>query len=157
MDLSQLPVTHQEVIPEGYLDSMNHMNVAWYTHLFGTATMSFYRLFGLNREYMEANDTGIFALEAHIRYVGDVGVGQHVTLRSRALARNEKRLHFIHFMEIDETNRLSSFCEFVAGHMDMLTRRMSAILDPVGSGFDELLAEHRALGWEAPVCGSMGP
>ena len=157
MDLSQLPVTHQEVIPEGYLDSMNHMNVAWYTHLFGTATMSFYRMFGLSREYMEANHTGIFALEAHIRYVGEVRVGQHVTLRSRALARNSKRLHFIHFMEIDETNRLSSFCEFVAGHMEMKTRRMSAILEPVASGFDGILAEHRALDWDPPVCGSMGP
>ncbi len=68
IDLSSLPVTHQAVIPVSYLDMMGHMNVAWYTHLFGEATMEFYDRFGLNRAYMQANETGVFALEVHIRY-----------------------------------------------------------------------------------------
>ena len=34
-DVRQLPVTHRQTIPEEYLDVMGHMNVMWYTHLFG--------------------------------------------------------------------------------------------------------------------------
>ena len=33
-----LPITLQTVIPEDYIDVMGHMNVMWYTHLFGKAT-----------------------------------------------------------------------------------------------------------------------
>ncbi len=157
IDLSTLPVTHQELIPASYLDRMNHMNVSWYTHLFGVATLNLYENVGLTPAYMDANDTGVFALEGHIRYVSEVRVDRHVTIRSRAIARNEKRVHFMHFMSIDETATLAAHCEFVAAHMDMLTRRMTPFLEPVAGGFDELIAQHRELDWEPPVCGSMGP
>ncbi len=157
IDLSSLPVTHQAVIPVSYLDMMGHMNVAWYTHLFGEATLEFYDQFGLNRAYMQANETGVFALEAHIRYVSEVRVDQHVTIRSRAVARTAKRFHFMNFMSNDETGALSAYCEFVSAHIDMKARRMSPILEPVASGFDRFLAEHSRLDWDSPVCGSMRP
>ena len=37
-ELSVLPVTHEAVIDEEYLDSNGHMNVSWYLHLFNRAT-----------------------------------------------------------------------------------------------------------------------
>lgn len=157
LDLSLLPVTHRELIPESYRDRMGHMNVSWYIHLFNGALRGFYELFGFNRSYMEATESGVFALECHIRYLSEVKVGQRVTLRSRAIARTEKRLHFVLFMEIDDSGALASICEYVVAHIDMKVRRMSPILEPVASRFDELVAEHQALDWDAPMCGSIRP
>lgn len=156
-DVSVLPRTYGEVIPVSYLDRMGHMNVMWYTHLFGAAVRDFYDLIGLTDRYMRDNHVGVFALEAHIRYVSEVKAGQAVTVRTRALARTEKRMHYMHFLVIDESDKLSAFCEFVAAHIDMKIRRQSPILEPVASAFDRIVAEHRGLGWDPPVCGAMAP
>ena len=87
MDLSALPVTHRAVIPDAYLDEMGHVNVMWYTHLFSQAAWGFFQMVGLTIEYFEANRAGSFALAQHFRYLKEVRLGQHVTLRSRVLGR----------------------------------------------------------------------
>ncbi len=51
-DLRQLPVTSEATIPDEYLDSMGHMNVMWYTHLFSMAMRGVFRLIGLSWEDM---------------------------------------------------------------------------------------------------------
>src|ERR1700676_1809498 len=95
MDLSLLPIHHQAVIPESYLDEMGHMNVMWYTHLFSEATGGFFDLFGMNRAYFTSHHTGSFALEVHVRYRAEVRAGQRVTVRTRPLGRSLERYHFI--------------------------------------------------------------
>src|SRR5258708_184351 len=102
MDLNELPITYRAVIPEAYLDEMGHMNVMWYTHLFSQGAWGLFQMVGLNLEYFKANQTGSFALEQHFRYLKEVRLGQHVTIRSRVLGRTAKRWHTIHFMIIDE-------------------------------------------------------
>src|SRR5438046_2167529 len=98
MDLSQLPITAQMVIPESYLDMTGHMNVMWYTHLFGRSMGGFFKLFGFTHDYFIANKVGTFALKQLFNYRIEVRVGEEVTLRSRALGRSAKRLHVMHFM-----------------------------------------------------------
>src|SRR6059058_4877409 len=101
MDLTTLPITHRAVIPEAYIDEMGHMNVMWYTHLFTQAAWGLFQMVGLNEQYFSANHTGSFALAQHFRYLKEVRLGQHVTLRSRVLGRSAKRWHTIYFMMID--------------------------------------------------------
>src|SRR5438132_14295099 len=125
MDFGSLPVTWTALIPESYLDEMGHMNVMWYTHLFSNATGGLFDLIGMTLEYFTANQAGSFALEAHVRYLAEVRAGQRVTVRSRALGRSAKRLHFMHFLVIDDGERLSATGEFVGTHVDMRVRRSS--------------------------------
>src|SRR5262245_20709740 len=100
MDLTKLPITHRAEIPSSYLDEMGHMNVMWYTHLFSEAASGLFQMVGLNLEYFKANQARSFALEQHFKYLKEVRLGQHVTLRSRVLGRSAKRWHSIHFMTI---------------------------------------------------------
>jgi acyl-CoA thioesterase FadM len=157
LDLSGLPVTYQMEIPEDFLDAFGHMNVMWYTNLFGQAFGRFGREFGFDIPYFRDNHRGSFALETHIRYLAEVRVGWHVTIRSRAIARSDKRFHFVHFMSVDETGNLAAVQENIAAHMDMNTRRMSAIPPEICERFDALVARQNALGWEPPLCGVMTP
>jgi acyl-CoA thioesterase FadM len=87
---------------------MGHMNVMWYTHLFSCAFEKFGEQFGFDEAYFRANHSGSFALETHVRYLAEVKVGQDVTVRSRAIGRSEKRLHFMHFMTIDSSGALAA-------------------------------------------------
>jgi acyl-CoA thioester hydrolase len=157
MNLSSLPVTHRAVIPETYLDLMGHMNVMWYTHLFSEAAWGLFQLVELTREHFTANRTGSFALVQHFRYLKEVRLGQHVTLRSRVLGRSAKRWHTIYFMTIDEFDALAATAETVSTYVDMTVRRSAAMPPVVTGGIDRLLAEHTRLDWDAPVCGAMKP
>jgi acyl-CoA thioester hydrolase len=157
MDLSSLPVTHRAVIPEAYLDEMVHMNVIWYTHLFTEAAGGLFQLVGLTREHFAAHGTGSFALTQHFRYLKEVRLGQHVTLRSRVLGRSAKRWHSIHFMTIDELDVLAATSEGVSTYVDMTVRRSAAMPPAVTTAIDRLLAEHTSLDWDAPVCGVLAP
>ena len=155
--LAGLPITLRQHIPEEYRDIMGHMNVMWYTHLFSMAFGRFADEFGFGEAYFRAKGTGSFALETHTRYLAEVRVGNHVTVRSRLLGRSEKRIHFMHFMTIDESNALAAVQEHVGAHIDMRVRRMAPLPPEITERFDRLVARQNALGWDAPVCGVMKP
>lgn len=155
MDLTPLPITHEATIPESYLDSMGHMNVMWYTHLFGCATVGLFKLLGMDREYFQTNHTGSFALAQHFSYRKEVRVDEQVVLRSRVLGRSERKFHVMHFMVKKEGQVLAATGEFLGAHIDMRVRRTSPFLSDVAVAIDRMAAEHSALGWDAPVCGAM--
>ena len=155
--LETLPVSLRQEIPEDYRDIFGHMNVMWYAHLFGKAFGRFAQRFGFDRDYMQSNQVGSFALESHIRYLAEVHVGNHVTIRTRLLGRSAKRLHFIHFMSVDETGALAATQENISAHIDMRIRRTSPFPESITTRFDKLLEEQNALDWQAPLSGPMKP
>jgi len=155
MNLSPLPITCEATIPESYLDSMGHMNVMWYTHLFGKATGSIFKLVGMDRAYFQAHEAGSFALAQFFRYRKEVRVGEHVTLRSRMVARSERQFHVLHFMTKEDDHVLAATGEFLAAHIDMRTRRTSPFAPPVSENLDRLIAQHAALDWDPPLSGAI--
>jgi len=155
MDLNSLPITHQACIPESYLDSMGHMNVMWYTHLFGCAAGELFRLFDLDRAYFQTNQAGCFALAQFFRYLAEVRVGEHITIRSRFLGRSVKKFHFMHFMVKDEGGVLAATCEVLSAHVDMKTRRTSPFPTFLAEKMDQLVAAHAGLAWEPLISGTM--
>ena len=157
MNLSSLPVTHRAVIPEDFIDGFGHVNVMWYTHLFTEGAGGLFRLVGLTREHFTANRAGSFALAPHFRYLKEVRLGQHVTLRGRVLGRSAKRWHMIHFMTIDEPDMLAATAEVVSTYLDMTVRRSAVMPAVITDAIDRLLTEHASLDWDAPVCGAMKP
>jgi acyl-CoA thioester hydrolase len=156
-ELAELPVTYAKEIPENYRDEMGHMNVMWYTNPFSQAFNKFGGLWGFDWASWKERQIGSFVLEAHIRYLREVKVGQRVTLRSRALGRTAKRFHYMHFMVNDDTGMLAATCEQISAHIDMKIRRMAPLAAELGERFDALVAEQNKLAWAAPVCGSMKP
>ena len=142
MNLDPLPITYQDTIPEDYLDMMGHMNVMWYTHLFGRATCGIFRLSGMDDAYFKANHAGSFALAQFFRYKKEVLVGEHVTLRSRLLARSQKQFHVIHFMTKGDDQVLAATGEFLAAHIDMTTRHTSPFAPHVADNLDRIIAQH---------------
>ena len=155
MDFNALPVNLEAVIPESYLDDMGHMNVMWYTHLFSEATGGLFDRVGLTRAYFEANQTGTFALEHHLRFLSEVRAGQPVAVRTRLLGRSAKRVHFMHFMIKVEGDVVAATEEAVGSHVDLRVRRTSPLPAGIAAALDRMLAEHSRLPWEPPVCGVM--
>ena len=155
MNLAPLPVTCELTIPESYLDLMGHMNVMWYTHLFGQAACGLFQLAGMDRRYFADHHTGTFALAQYFRYRREVRAGERVAVRTRLLARSDRQFHLMHFMIKGDEEVLAATGEFLAAHIDMRTRRTSPFAPHIAQNLDRLLAEHAALDWDAPVSGAI--
>ena len=155
MDLKHLPITCEATIPESYLDAMGHMNVMWYTHLFSRASCGLFKLVGMDEAYFRDHNAGSFALAQFFRYRKEIRVGERIVLRSRVVARSDKQFHLVHFMTKEPQHVLAATGEFLAAHIDMNTRRTSPFHRQIAQNLDRLIAEHSALGWDAPLSGAI--
>ena len=160
MNLDDLPITWQGEVLAEHIDRNGHMNITWYTALFGMGTMQALSNVGwVFQRKTDASDNserrGIFALEQHLRYLSEVLLGEKLTIHTRYLARSEKRIHFIHFLRIRGNDKLAATGEVVMAYMDLNIRRMTEFPESVKQEIDRLMSLHSELQWPAPVCGSM--
>lgn len=154
--LEVLPLVFRETIPEAYRDEMGHMNVRWYLKIYDEAGYGLFPLLGLTPDYYQTPGVGTFDLEHHIQYLREVHIGDTVALRARALGRSDKRLHYMLFMVNETGGTLASTLECINSHANLFERRTSPYPPEITTRIDAMLASHRALPWDAPVCGVMG-
>lgn len=155
--LASLPLTHRITITDGYLDLMGHMNVRHYLGIFDDATWHFFAHFGMDHHYYTTSGNGSFALQQFIYYAAEVRADETVAIRSRLVARTDRRIHFIHFMVNETTDRLAATVEVLGSHADLRVRRTSPFPADIAAKQDALLAEHNRLTWPAPLCGAIAP
>jgi acyl-CoA thioester hydrolase len=155
MKLTDLPITYHQTIPQDYEDIMGHMNVMWYTHLFDQATFAFFEMFGFGASYLRRTGNGSFAVEAHVQYLSEVRIGANITIWTRALGRGDKTIHFMHFMSLEESDKLAATTEIIGVHIDLHQRRGTPFPTEIIQELDEMIAKHDKLDWSAPVCGVM--
>lgn len=152
-DVRRLPKTYTLTIPEDYLDSMGHMNVMWYTHLFSMGLTGLMEILGVTDAFDGSNDSGTFVLESHVRHLSEVRVGHTIHIHSRMIGRSEKRFHVIHFMTNDDKQDVSATFESVSSFVNLARRRTAPLPPNMAAPMDCLVTESQALAWEAPVCG----
>ena len=153
--ITALPRIYQTTIPEEYRDMMGHMNIRWYMLLYDEAGIPLYDMLGLTLDYYAQNGAGGFDLEHHVHYLNEVNIGDTVAFYARLLSRSAKRLHYMLFMVNETRGLLSSTFECVNSHADLTIRRTSPFPPHAVAQIDALLTRHRALDWDAPVCGAM--
>ena len=155
VSIRQLSEYHRETIPEDYLDEMGHMNVRWYIALFSRAVGGLFTELGMPPEYFTRGIDGSFALTQFVRYLAEVHVGQTIAIHTRVIARTKKRIHFLHFMVNQTTEKLAATLESCVAHADLEKRKMSPFPEEVAGSIDALIEKHDALAWEAPVSGAV--
>ena len=153
--IAMLPRLHQATIPEDYLDAMGHMNVMWFTHLFSLGMVDLWGQIGIDKNYVDQNRAGTFALEKHVRYLTELRVGEEASIYGRLVSRTEKLFHVVQFMVNETQQRLASTMETVGAHVDLEARQTAPFPEGVAAAYDKLLAEHAALDWPPPLCGAM--
>jgi len=122
-----------------------------------TTRVSAHREPGLTPEFHAQHGTGGFDLEHHLHYLSEVAVGDTVAIYARLLGRSAKRIHYMMFMVNETCGALAATLECVNSFADLTVRRTAPYPEKISRQIDALLAEHSRLGWEAPVCGVMGP
>ena len=153
----QLPRFRQATIGPEYLDTMGHMNIRWYMALYDETAWGLAEALGMDVAYFQAHQSGVFALQHHIRYLAEVMAGDTIAIHGRLIGLGPKRFHWMGFMLNETHDRLASTIEALVGHADLRVRRIAPFPPPLLAQLEEMLAEHAALAWGAPLSGIMAP
>jgi acyl-CoA thioester hydrolase len=106
-----------------WIDYNGHLNVAYYQVLFDRATDGVFAALGIGPDYAAKRNLSMFAVEAHISYLREIGVNEQVFVDSRILDHDDKRLHAFHTLIQAEHGLVSATCEIMHLHVDMALRR----------------------------------
>jgi acyl-CoA thioester hydrolase len=133
-----------EVLP-AWIDSNDHMNLAYYVLMFDYATDAIYEAFGIDRSYKSNTNCGTFAAETHILYMQELLEGERVRVVSQVLAADAKRLHLAHEMIRTSDGTRAAAQELMYLHVDLGLRRVVPWPHWLYARIEEAVAAHAVL------------
>ena len=136
---------HREKVRPEWVDYNGHMNVAYYVMVFDHGTDRLLDHLGLGRDYRDAGGRSVFVVEAHVTYDSELRAGDEVAVSSRALGRDDKRLHVFHEMRRADDGTLAATNELLFLHVDTKTRRAMPFPDAAGARIDSLIRAQSGL------------
>lgn len=130
-----------EVLP-AWIDSNDHMNLAYYVVLFDRATDAIYDAFGLGPGYKERTNCGTFAAESHNLYEQELLLGERVRVATWVLGADAKRLHLAHEMYRLSDGARAATQELMYLHVDLGRRKVSPWPEAVRAKLDAFARAH---------------
>ena len=146
IDMSAAPLVlpPRAVLP-AWLDSNNHMNVAYYVLVFDEGLGAVWDGIGLGDDYLRAEHCGGFVLEAHVCYLREVREGDKLRLHYQLLNFDDKRMHYIMLMFNEEKNYLAATSEQISIHVDLDKRKVCPFPANIYDKLAALLESHSSL------------
>lgn len=110
-------------VPAEWTDGNGHLNVAYYVLAFDRATDAFYDALGIGWDYVRRAGMSLFTLALNVDYLRETPAGVDVSIATRLLDCDHKRIHYFHEMRHAGDGALAATNEILAMHVDMATRR----------------------------------
>ena len=152
----QLPALFDQTVPDEFIDENGHMNIGDYFRLCSHAMWKTTITAGLGEEYIEKHQQSMFTVEQHMRYYGELRLGQRFTVHTRLLERSARVLHGMSFVVDQEKRALACTQEATLVHVSTASPLVDRHPADIAAALDALIDAGDALGWDAPVCGAMG-
>lgn len=137
-------ITRERVIRD-WIDYNGHLSEPYYVLVFGHATDAVMDRIGLDALHRERHGTSLYTLEAHVRYLAEVGVDADLEVRSTVIGASSKLLWIWHEMWCED--RLRATEEVLGVHVDASAGHSTAFPD-------EVAAQIAALRTEPPAAAS---
>jgi carnitine 3-dehydrogenase len=112
--------TAHRTISLDWTDYNGHMTESRYLQAFADATDRFMTIIGCDAEYISSGGS-YFTAESHIRHIDEVHAGALVTIRTRVVMGEGKKMHLWH--EMYEGDRLLATGEHFLLHVSLETRK----------------------------------
>src|SRR5262249_46705963 len=119
--------------------------VAYYTLVFDRATDALLDRLGLGAAYRHATQCTIYVVEAHTSFRREVKQGDWVTVTTRLLGADGKRLHIFHRMVQEASGEEAATPELLALHVDLAGPRAVPFGASERTAIDALVAAQRHL------------
>jgi carnitine 3-dehydrogenase len=138
-----LPQTVCRQVPQSWTDYNGHMNEAHYLEAFAQASDAFMALIGADDAYI-ASGKSFFTAETHLRHLNEAKAGDTITITTRVLLAQGKKMHLFHTMYGDGGIEIAT-CETLLIHVDLGTRRACAPANDIARRLDEFGTAHANL------------
>ncbi len=152
----EVPATSSFEVTDDLIDENGHMNIGHYFQRGARAMWMRLRELGVTDDYLQVRRLSFFTAEHHLRYLGEVRLGDRVTVHPQLLERSAKVAHAMVYLVDDTHDRLSCLMEISFVHVSMDDRRAVPVAADVAEALDAEIASVTGLGWAAPVTGVMG-
>lgn len=116
----QLVETAHRTVPLDWTDYNGHMTESRYLQAFADATDRFMAIIGCDADYISSGGS-YFTAETHIRHIDEVHAGARITIRTRVVMGEGKKMHLWH--EMYEADRLLATGEHFLLHVSLDTRK----------------------------------
>jgi len=120
-DFSKMIATVNRTIPADWTDYNGHMNEARYGQVFSDAADAFIQLVGADAEYIKAGFS-FFTVDTHIRYIEECHAGDRVSVNTKVLLCEGKKVQLYHEMNHADGRLLCSGEQFML-HVDLNQRK----------------------------------
>ena len=90
------PVVWREPVLDEWIDYNGHLSEPFYVLVMGHATDAVMDHVGLGPAYREATGSSLYTVEAHVRYLDQVGPGEELEVRSSVIGSTPKLLWIWH-------------------------------------------------------------
>ncbi len=154
-ELAALPAYAARSVPAAHEDVNGHLNIRHYVGIASEGLDESLVECGIPQKWPSVAGSGIFTAEHHMTYLDELLTGDKISVRVRLVGRSERAVHALVYLLDDTHERLSYVMEEVFLHVSMETRRTAPWPEDVAAKLDAAVAEHQALGFEAPTSGSM--
>ncbi|MGO1440814.1 MAG: thioesterase family protein [Brevibacterium yomogidense] len=117
--------TYGTPVREDWVDYNGHLSEAYYVLVFGFATDAAMDALGLGADYRQESGCSLYTVEAHVRYLQEVGLGAQLSVRTHVVGVAEKKLHLAHEMYVGD--QLVATEEILGIHVDQADGRATVL------------------------------
>lgn len=131
-------------VEDGWTDYNGHLNMAWYHVLFDRALDGVLDPLGLGPQVAAADGVSVFTAQAQVHYLRELNAGDRVTVETRLIAHDAKRLHYVQTMR-HRDGWAAAISENLILHVDLATRRVTPFSPAVAARIAAAVARHADL------------
>lgn len=143
-------ITTEAQVLQKWIDSNEHMNVAYYLIVFEKGFDKYKKLIGMDINYIRTEQRSTVSLEAHICYHAEAMLGDELRVETRIVDFDSKRAHV--YQEMYHDDRLLATQETLSISFDIKKRKTCAF-DPRFIRHYKFLCEAQVL---TPIKGELG-
>ena len=125
------PLTWTEDVRPDWIDYNGHLSEPYYVLVLGHATDEVMDTVGLGPAYRQSTGASLYTVEAHIRYLEQVGPGEQLEARSWVIGSTGKLLWIWH--ELYAEGRLRATEEILGVYVDTASGRSAPFPDEVAA------------------------
>ncbi len=122
---------YEGAVQPDWIDVNEHMNVAYYLLAFDLGVDALWTRFGITDESIGETGGSTFAVECHVTYQAELGLGDAFVVTSEILAFDAKRIHQFQRMYRSRDGAIAATCEWMNLHVDLGERRVAPWPVPV--------------------------
>jgi len=142
-------VIYRDRVRDEWIDYNEHMSEPYYVLVFGFATDALYDRVGFDAAWRAREGSSAYTVEAHVRYLHEIGGGEPLAVATEVLAVDAKRLRFFHTMRRGDGGAVLATEELLVLHVDTVAGGVAPFPAPIQARLAALAKRQRKLGWPA--------